>query len=42
MIPRSAKLRIARPTDDLAASTQMYVDGLGFALLGEFLGVQWV
>ena len=36
MIPRSAKLRIARPTDNLDAIARMYVDGLGFELLGGF------
>lgn len=38
MIPKSAKLRIARPTDNLAAVTEMYVNGLGFKLLGSFEG----
>ena len=38
MIPKSAKLRVARPTDNLAQITQMYVNGLGFELLGEFKG----
>ena len=36
MIAQHAKLRIARPTDNLAALTKMYVAGLGFTLLGEF------
>lgn len=38
MIPRSAKLRVARPTDNLASITDMYVKGLGFELLGTFEG----
>lgn len=38
MIPTSAILRIARPTDNLAAITKMYVEGLGFSLLGNFEG----
>ncbi|NAW64279.1 VOC family protein [Photobacterium halotolerans] len=36
MIPKSAKLRVARPTDNLAKITKMYVNGLGFKLLGSF------
>jgi len=36
MIPTSAILRIARPTDNLKQITQMYMDGLGFKLLGSF------
>jgi catechol 2,3-dioxygenase-like lactoylglutathione lyase family enzyme len=31
-----AHLRVARPTDDLAAVTRFYRDGLGFAVVGEF------
>lgn len=38
MIPKTAKLRVARPTDNLAAITEMYVNGLGFKLLGSFEG----
>ena len=38
MIPKSAKLRIARPTDNLAKISDMYVKGLGFSLLGTFEG----
>jgi hypothetical protein len=38
MIPKAAKLRVARPTDQLAAVTAMYVNGLGFKLLGSFEG----
>jgi prolyl oligopeptidase len=36
MIQRSAKLRIARPTDNLEEITNMYIAGLGFKLLGKF------
>lgn len=36
MIPKSATLRIARPTDNLKQITQMYMEGLGFKLLGTF------
>jgi hypothetical protein len=36
MLPKTAILRIARPTDNLADVVRMYVDGLGFAVLGEF------
>ena len=38
MIPKSATLRVARPTDNLAEITEMYVNGLGFKLLGSFEG----
>jgi len=38
MIPKSAILRIARPTDNLAKVSDMYVKGLGFSLLGTFEG----
>ena len=38
MIPAGSKLRVARPTDDLAAVTAFYRDGLGFAELGRFGG----
>jgi catechol 2,3-dioxygenase-like lactoylglutathione lyase family enzyme len=31
-----AHLRVARPTDDLAAVVRFYRDGLGFAVLSEF------
>ena len=31
-----AHLRVARPTDDLAAVTRFYRDGLGFKVVGEF------
>jgi catechol 2,3-dioxygenase-like lactoylglutathione lyase family enzyme len=33
-----AHLRVARPTDDLAAVVRFYRDGLGFAILYEFQG----
>lgn len=36
MIPTSAKLRVARATDNLTEVTNMYVNGLGFQLLGSF------
>jgi prolyl oligopeptidase len=36
MIPKSAILRVARPTDNLAKITEMYLNGLGFKLLGAF------
>jgi hypothetical protein len=36
MIPRETKIRIARPTDNLAVISKMYIDGLGFQLLGSF------
>ncbi|MCF7807059.1 MAG: VOC family protein [Candidatus Marinimicrobia bacterium] len=36
MIPKTATMRIARPTDNLPAITKMYMDGLGFTLLGSF------
>lgn len=38
MIPKSAILRVARPTDNLPKITEMYVKGLGFKLLGVFEG----
>ena len=38
MIPKTAKMRVARPTDNLSDITKMYVSGLGFDLLGEFVG----
>ncbi|MDB6062885.1 MAG: prolyl endopeptidase [Verrucomicrobiaceae bacterium] len=37
MIPISSILRIARPTDNLQVITKMYIDGLGFELLSEFV-----
>lgn len=36
MIPLSAILRIVRPTDNLEAVTQMYMNGLGLRLVSEF------
>lgn len=36
MVPKSAVLRIARPTDNLSEITEMYIEGLGFQLLGAF------
>lgn len=36
MISRNAVVRIARPTDNLDTIKDMYVNGLGFSLLGEF------
>ncbi|MCW7551619.1 VOC family protein [Endozoicomonas gorgoniicola] len=38
MISKTAKMRVARPTDNLSDITKMYVNGLGFDLLGEFVG----
>lgn len=34
----AAHLRVARPTDDLAAVVRFYRDGLGFEVLSEFRG----
>lgn len=34
----TAHLRLARPTDDLAAVVRFYRDGLGFELMSEFAG----
>jgi prolyl oligopeptidase len=36
MVSKAAKLRVARPTDNLQDITKMYVTGLGFKVLGEF------
>lgn len=36
MLPKSSKLRVARPTDNLQRIAEMYIQGLGFKLLGEF------
>lgn len=36
MIPKTAKMRVARPTDNLANITRMYTEGLGFKLIGSF------
>jgi prolyl oligopeptidase len=38
MISKNTKIRIARPTDNLPEITTMYVEGLGFKLLGRFAG----
>jgi hypothetical protein len=38
MIPKKAVIRIGRPTDNLAEITKMYVEGLGFKVLGAFDG----
>ena len=38
MIPRNAVLRIGRPTDHLEEITKMYVEGLGFEVIGGFDG----
>jgi hypothetical protein len=37
MMSSTPTLRIARPTDHLAAIREMYRDGLGFTVLGEFV-----
>lgn len=36
MVQRDAIVRIARPTDNLDAISEMYVAGLGFKVLGKF------
>lgn len=36
MIPKDSTLRVTRPTDNLNKITQMYIEGLGFNLLGCF------
>lgn len=36
MIKPDVIMRVARPTDNLARINQMYVQGLGFAVLGHF------
>ncbi|MFT5089890.1 MAG: hypothetical protein ACI906_003178 [Candidatus Latescibacterota bacterium] len=38
MIPKNAVMRVARPTDHLDAIENMYVEGLGFEILGRFAG----
>ena len=38
LIPRDSILRVARPTDNLHAIEKMYVEGLGFEILGRFEG----
>jgi len=36
MVSRQAVLRIARPSDNIGQIAQMYQQGLGFELLGQF------
>ena len=36
MLPKSSIIRIAKPTINLCEITRMYIEGLGFELLGEF------
>ncbi|WP_408616526.1 hypothetical protein [Celerinatantimonas sp. MCCC 1A17872] len=36
MIPKTAKLRAAHPTNHLEKNTQMYIKGLGFELISSF------
>jgi hypothetical protein len=36
MIPTNAVMRVGRPTDNLHEVTKMYVDGLGFEIIGGF------
>lgn len=36
MLPKTSKMRVARPTDNLKEITDMYIRGLGFNLLGSF------
>ena len=36
MIPKTSKLRVGRPTDHLEELTKMYVEGLGFEIIGGF------
>ncbi len=36
MVSKKTKMRVARPTDNLAALSRMYLDGPGFKLLGSF------
>ena len=36
MIPRDTVMRVGRPTDHLEEITKMYVDGLGFEVIGGF------
>ena len=40
MIPKNSILRIARPSDNLVVISRMYIEGLGFNLLGEFFDHQ--
>ncbi|WP_407653975.1 hypothetical protein [Candidatus Haliotispira prima] len=34
MVPKSASIRILRPTDNLNEISNMYINGFGFPLLG--------
>lgn len=36
MVPKHSVLRVARPTDQLSEVVRMYVEGLGFEVLGRF------
>lgn len=38
MIPPRSVMRVARPTDNLQAISQMYTEGLGFEILAQFEG----
>ena len=38
MIHRNTVMRVGRPTDNLEEVTKMYVDGLGFEIIGGFDG----
>lgn len=38
MIPKNAVMRVGRPTDNLEEITKMYVEGLGFEVIGGFDG----
>ncbi|MFT4736369.1 MAG: hypothetical protein ACJAZM_002425 [Cyclobacteriaceae bacterium] len=38
MIPKNAVMRVGRPTDHLEEITKMYVEGLGFEVIGGFDG----
>jgi len=38
MITRNTVMRVGRPTDNLEEITKMYVEGLGFELIGGFDG----
>jgi hypothetical protein len=36
MLSKRSILRVARPTDNLSELSRMYIDGLGFIMLGQF------
>jgi hypothetical protein len=36
MIPRDTVMRVGRPTDNLEQITKMYIEGLGFEVIGGF------